>query len=297
MLEFNSVFALGLFLCKADVKMDDDSSSIFPNGDDETGPLSDSGGSLNSGDRADPTVPDPHARSRRFDFRGKIGSFVINREIGRGGMGVVYEATEAILNRRVALKVLPPAALMDEMQIRRFRNEAAAAAQLVHPNIVPVYSVGSDRGVHFYAMQLIDGQNIAQVIGCIRERLSSEDKAKGGNDTPRAMGTTQRNTSIPVTAARGSKDSSSRKQVIEEEFAAAVSNHRHPHSCQRLFKSIAAIGCDAARAIYHAHEAGVIHRDIKPSNLLLDEKGKVWITDFGLAQIRDNPVGRVPETY
>lgn len=250
---------------------------------------SSSGNRENSPSPPDPTVPDPYARSRRVEFTGPIGSFVINREIGRGGMGVVYEATEAILNRRVALKVLPPAALMDEMQIRRFRNEAAAAAQLVHPNIVPVYSVGSDRGVHFYAMQLIEGQNLAQVIGSIRERLSSAEKEKQNADTPRAIGTTQRATGAP--SLNSPKETSSHKQIIEDEFAAAVSSHRHPNSCHKLYKSIASIGCDAARAINHAHEAGVIHRDIKPSNLLLDAKGKVWITDFGLAQIRDNPVG------
>ncbi|MDX1925435.1 MAG: protein kinase, partial [Pirellulaceae bacterium] len=268
--------------------MSDDSDSFSVNGDDSTGSLSDSGNHTNP---ADPTVPDPHARSRRFDFRGKIGNFLIHREIGRGGMGVVYEAIEEILNRRVALKVLPSGALIDEMQIRRFRNEAAAAAQLVHPNIVPVYSVGSDRGVHYYAMQLIDGQNIAEIIGSIRERISTEDKAKHNADTPRDIGTTQRETEAPAPAIKGSKDSSSRKQLMEDDFAAAVSHHRHPQNCQRLFKSIASIGCDAARAIHYAHDAGVVHRDIKPHNLMLDEKGKVWITDFGLAQVRDNPVG------
>jgi WD40 repeat protein/serine/threonine protein kinase len=265
-----------------------DDSDFSVNGDDLTGPLSDSGNHSNS---ADPTVPDPHARSRRFDFRGKIGNFLIHREIGRGGMGIVYEAIEEILNRRVALKVLPSGALIDEMQIRRFRNEAAAAAQLAHPNIVSVYSVGSDRGVHYYAMQLIDGQSIAEVIGSIRERISTQDKDKHHADTPRDIGTTQRATEAPSPATKGPKDASSRKQLMEDDFAAAVSHHRHPQSCQRLFKSIAAIGCDAARAIHYAHEAGIVHRDIKPHNLMLDDKGKIWITDFGLAQVRDNPIG------
>ena len=266
--------------------MSDDSDRFSVNGDDLTGPLSDSGNNVNPADR---TIPDPNARSRQFEFRGKIGNFWIVRPIGRGGMGVVYEAMEEVLNRRVALKVLPSGALIDEMQIRRFKNEAAAAAQLVHPNIVPVYSANSDRGVHYYAMQLIDGQNIAEVIGSIRERISTEEKVKPNADTPRDIGTTQRGTNAPTT--KSSKDSSSRKQLMEDDFAAAVSQHRHPQSCQRLFKSIAAIGRDAARAIHYAHDAGIVHRDIKPHNLMLDEKGKVWVTDFGLAQIRDNPVG------
>ena len=223
--------------------------------------------------------------------RGRIGSFLIVREIGRGGMGVVYEATEEILNRKVALKVLPLAALMDEQQIRRFRNEAAAAAQLIHPNIVPVYSVGSDRGVHFYAMQLIEGQNIAQVIGSIRGRLSSEQQKKQ-NPTPRAAGATQHSDESPGPIQKEGKvqsHASSGRHLMEDDFAAAVSGRRHPLPSQRLFKTVAALGRDAALAIGHAHDHGIIHRDIKPSNLLLDEKGKIWITDFGLAQIRDNP--------
>jgi serine/threonine protein kinase len=88
---------------------------------------------------------------------GRLGDFQIVREVGRGGMGVVYEAEQVSLRRRVALKVLPFAATMDPRHLRRFQNEAQAAACLHHTNIVPVYSVGCERGVHFYAMQFIDG--------------------------------------------------------------------------------------------------------------------------------------------
>ncbi len=86
-----------------------------------------------------------------------IGDYRILRELGRGGMGVVYEAEQLSLGRMVALKVLPFAAMLDDRQLQRFRNEARAAATLNHPNIVPVYFVGRERGVHFYAMQLIEG--------------------------------------------------------------------------------------------------------------------------------------------
>ena len=86
------------------------------------------------------------------------------REVGRGGMGVVYEAEQISLNRRVALKVLPFAATMDPRQLQRFQNEAQAAACLHHANIVPVHGVGCERGVHFYAMQFIEGQTLAEVI-------------------------------------------------------------------------------------------------------------------------------------
>src|SRR5262249_22167507 len=87
---------------------------------------------------------------------GRLGDFQIVREVGRGGMGVVYEAVQLSLGRRVALKVLPFAAALDAKHLQRFKNEAMAAAQLHHTNIVPVYFVGEDRNVHFYAMQLIE---------------------------------------------------------------------------------------------------------------------------------------------
>ena len=93
-----------------------------------------------------------------------IGDFRLIREIGRGGMGVVYEAEQLSLGRTVALKMLPFASAMDQQRLQRFRNEATAAATLDHPNIVSVYAVGCERGVHFYAMQYIDGQTLAKVI-------------------------------------------------------------------------------------------------------------------------------------
>ena len=108
--------------------------------------------------------------------QGILGDYQIVREIGRGGMGVVYEAEQLSLARRVALKVLPFAAVMDPRQLARFKNEAQAAAQLHHTNIVPVLSVGCERGVHFYAMQYIDGQTLAQIIQQVR-RLSGLDAA------------------------------------------------------------------------------------------------------------------------
>src|SRR5436305_8662687 len=100
---------------------------------------------------------------------GPLGDFRLVREIGRGGMGVVYEAVQISLGRRVALKVLPFAATLDARQLRRFENEARAAAQLHHSNIVPVHAVGCDRGVHYYAMQLIDGVPLSDVIDDLRQ--------------------------------------------------------------------------------------------------------------------------------
>jgi hypothetical protein len=114
------------------------------------------------------------ARSEETPIAEPLGDFRILRTIGRGGMGEVYEAVQRSLGRRVALKVLPFAAALDAKQLQRFRNEAQAAAHLHHPNIVPVYAVGSERGVHYYAMQLIEGQNLASLIDELRRRTTSD---------------------------------------------------------------------------------------------------------------------------
>jgi eukaryotic-like serine/threonine-protein kinase len=114
---------------------------------------------------------------------GELGDFRIIREVGRGGMGIVYEAEQISLGRRVALKVLPFAATMDPKQLQRFRNEAKAAASLHHEHVVPVYGVGCERGVHYYAMQFIDGTTLADVIAEIKD--AKELNLRGTEDTER----------------------------------------------------------------------------------------------------------------
>jgi hypothetical protein len=122
-------------------------------------------GSL-AGARACPQQGTPPAQERLGDFR-------ILREVGRGGMGVVYEAEQMSLGRRVALKVLPFAATMDPRHLQRFHNEARAAASLHHEHIVPVYAVGEERAVHFYAMQFIEGKSLAELIAAQRQTMPS----------------------------------------------------------------------------------------------------------------------------
>jgi len=100
---------------------------------------------------------------------GTLGDFRLVHEVGRGGMGVVYEAEQMSLDRRVALKVLPFAATLDPKQLQRFKSEAQAAAHLHHTNIVPVFAVGCERGVHYYAMQFIEGQSLAEAIKGLRQ--------------------------------------------------------------------------------------------------------------------------------
>ncbi len=184
---------------------------------------------------------------------GVLGDFRIVREVGRGGMGIVYEAEQISLGRRVALKVLPFAATIDPRHLQRFQNEARAAASLEHPHIVPVYAVGCERGVHFYAMKFIEGQSLADVIGELKK--AKETNHRGTENTEK-----QQNTAVSSLCSRclgGSKD---------------------------FFKTIAELGIQAAEALEHAHSVGIVHRDIKPANLMIDSHGKLWITDFGLAR-------------
>jgi serine/threonine protein kinase len=99
-------------------------------------------------------------------------------EIGRGGMGIVYEAEQLSLRRRVALKILPFTATHDPRQLGRFKNEAQAAAQVQHPNIVPVYAVGEQNGVNYYVMQFINGQSLAATLAETRSSSVGSTAAK-----------------------------------------------------------------------------------------------------------------------
>jgi hypothetical protein len=120
--------------------------------------------------------PGPHGVAEQGPALGQLGDFRILRELGRGGMGVVYEAEQLSLDRRVALKILPFAAALDPRQLQRFKNEAQAAAHLHHTNIVPVFGIGCERGVHYYAMQFIEGQTLAALIAELRQQAGKEDR-------------------------------------------------------------------------------------------------------------------------
>lgn len=190
---------------------------------------------LGSDSRAASAIVDGESSIGALDDRGPatrtLGDFRLLRRIGSGGMGVVYEAEQISLARRVALKVLPNASTLDPRRIERFQREARAAASLDHPHLVPVHAVGLDDGVYYYAMRFVDGETLAARIA-----------------------------RLPRSAA---------------------------HDAEHIREGVRLAG-QAAQALAHAHERGVIHRDIKPSNLLFDENDDLRVADFGLAALDED---------
>jgi eukaryotic-like serine/threonine-protein kinase len=225
---------------------------------------------------------------------GELGDFRILREIGRGGMGVVYEAIQITLGRQVALKVLPFAPVLSEKPLQRFKNEAQAAAHLNHPNIVPVYAVGCERGVHYYAMRYIEGRTLSAVIAELR-RMDRKGADPLSSDPQDELAATLAGeiASGGLTPCRppDAEDAPTKSwigQFSEPLEPAHLMTTRGSSSTQTtaFFRTSARLGLQAAEALDHAHEQGILHRDIKPSNLLIDAQGNLWITDFGLARIQ-----------
>ncbi len=227
---------------------------------------------------------------------------MILREIARGGMGVVYEAVQESLGRHVALKVLPHW-ISDPNLLERFRREARSAAILHHTNIVPVFGVGEHEGVHYYAMQYIHGQSLDTVLrevkrlrGAAHASANPElprDKALAasvalellsGRFAPPARHAGADTVSEAAARAPSAGDDSSSRSAGSAQSSASSTWSIPSHSGFRYYRSVARIGLQVADALAYAHDQKLLHRDIKPSNLLLDLKGTVWVTDFGLAK-------------
>lgn len=192
---------------------------------------------------------------------GTIGEFQIVRELGRGGMGIVYAAHQESLDRDVALKILPGAVTWDERRLVRFQREARATAQLRHPSIASVYGSGFYDGVHYIAMDLINGVSLA-----VRA-----DRQTGPQTDPQPSNS----------GVRFFRDG---ERERHPELLNVLANIDHGDR-NRL---IANIGCQTADALQYAHGLGILHRDVKPSNLMLDDSGHVWLMDFGLARTIDD---------
>jgi serine/threonine protein kinase len=239
---------------------------------------------------AAPYVPPEAVRGERpagapepLGPRAMLGDFRIIRQVGRGGMGVVFEAEQLSLGRRVALKVLPFASALDPRQRQRFQVEAQAAACLHHTHIVPVYSVGCDRGTHYYAMQFIEGRTLGDLIAELR---AAADEAASGKRPGREPAPDAEDGPTPSPSPSPGRGSGT---AWPRPGAASISPGGTTSTRSRTFlRGAARLGVEAAEALEHAHGLGILHRDIKPSNLMVDNRGSLWVTDFGLARVADD---------
>ncbi len=187
-------------------------------------------------------------------------------------MGVVYEAEQISLHRRVALKVLPFAAVADPRHLQRFKNEALAAASLDHPHVVKVYGVGCERGIHFIALQYVEGRSLAELI---RER-------RDGPATVPAPVEVQDPTRTLAPEATDDAPTAAQKSAV------GAGSSRTPADSAYV-RRVAEWGIQAAEGLEHAHGLGIVHRDVKPGNLLVDERGELYVADFGLAKLAADP--------
>jgi serine/threonine protein kinase/tetratricopeptide (TPR) repeat protein/WD40 repeat protein len=248
----------------------------------------------------------------------RLGEFRILRVVGRGGMGVVYEAVQESLGRHVALKVLDSRDAREPIRLERFKNEARSAARLHHTNIVSVFEVGEHDGTCYYAMQFIQGQGLDEVLAELR-RLR-------GTRSPQALTAAERGrhgqtADLSFTAGLAQSLFTGRFAVAEDQAVVAdkqacaqeppppakppgdstsgvVKGSPSDFTTQsdfHYYRSVARVGLQVAEALSYAHAQKILHRDIKPANLLLDLQGTVWVTDFGLAKEEGSDLTRTGE--
>jgi eukaryotic-like serine/threonine-protein kinase len=253
--------------------------------------------------RSAPDAVSSHFTTSTYAPGTRLGDYRIVREIGRGGMGMVYEAVQESLARRVALKLLPPGRFATPDLVERFRREAKAVASLHHTNIVPVFAVGQEEGTAFYAMQYIDGQSLDCIIDTMRrdgDRILSKREGEPASTDPVTLSLVHELRSAIISPGIFCDTSRGATQTVSHDRDNSISSRpltSNPEaisaSCDRqltsniedpYFCNVAQLGAQAADALAYAHRQGVLHRDIKPSNFLLDTAGTIWLTDFGLAK-------------
>jgi WD40 repeat protein/serine/threonine protein kinase len=229
----------------------------------------------------------------------RLGDYRIIREVGRGGMGVVYEAEQVSLGRHVALKVLPNKALFNARHKLRFEREAKSAGKLHHTNIVPVFGVGEQDGLPYYVMQFIQGLGMNDVlVELIRQQSKSatpSHREPSGEASAADLARSLLTGALPA-GERNEKNDDAAPKDRSTSDSSVTSNSSvvlpgqsaaHASKKQNYWQSIATVGAQVASALDYAHSQGILHRDIKPSNLLLARRGTVWVTDFGLAKSDD----------
>ena len=206
----------------------------------------------------------------------QLGEYRILREVARGGMGIVYEAVQESLGRHVALKVLPFQSLANATHRERFRREARAAANLHHTNIVPVFGVGEHDGIHYFAMQFIQGQALDSVLREVnhlrRARMNGPDKpasiaAPTGSDGSASLAGglltghfPTDDDAAPVVPATGNSTLCDASGSGSNSLGSGSGLGGLPDG--QYFRSVARVGVQVADALAYAHQQGILHRDV-----------------------------------
>ena len=218
--------------------------------------------------------PDSQADSIKNEMRAickldHIGDYRIVRELGRGGMGIVFEAVHESLGRRVAIKVMPNRTFDDEKYLERFKREAHAAANLHHTNIVSVFGMGQAGDHRYYVMEFVDGMSLSDILTQINQRSS---------------GNTQQVQNTETLADDHEKGRGNATEIGIQERRQLPPIRTSFNKARDRFRWAAKLGMQIADGLAYAHGMGMLHRDIKPANLLVDRFETVWLTDFGLVK-------------
>lgn len=239
--------------------------------------------------------PEPSRVSQERDFddlssRASLGDFDLRREIGRGGMGTVYEAWQRSLSRVVAIKVLGRHISSSATAVQRFQREAQAAAKLHHTHITPIFAQGMEHGVYYYAMELINGPSLHAIISAARDRHAEVEAMAVDSPTAIDPGETVALSRVREASAKTRpKDTTGwtlRESGGTDSTVILTPLMSLPDTAEH-FATVATHIASIADALDYAHQQGVIHRDIKPHNLLLGTDGRMRITDFGLARVSE----------
>ncbi|MEZ6126102.1 MAG: serine/threonine-protein kinase [Planctomycetaceae bacterium] len=213
----------------------------------------------------------------RFPFT-RLGRCELLCELGRGGMGVVFQARDSSSGHLVAVKVLPwRVSIVPEWQ-KRFEEEARTTARLRHRNIVPVFRFGQEHGYCYYVMQFVNGIGLDVII----RRLKEVDGVIYADEIQR----------MESAKPEGFVSSMALPAIQNQEQLDAIAEQRRKKLTRSSWKSFTQIAIQTAQALRYAHSHNVLHNDIKPANLLLDNGGRVWITDFGLSGPIQDPTGK-----
>lgn len=251
-------------------------------------------GFLGTGESDEPTdasmregKPDSRFRGEAIGPGVRLDDFLIEKQIGAGGMGVVYQAQQISLNRRVALKILPSHLRYSTRAQSRFRHEIEAAAGLHHTNIISVYTTGEAHGSQYYAMELVDGPPLSALIQKLRDNPLPELKSatarshRSGNTGQLELAEHSVGQSGDDVLSIDSESGANRAKLLNESVIGRIGGS--------YFDFIANLLADVADGLAYAHQQGVVHRDIKPSNLLFSRDGRLHVSDFGLARILEQP--------